>query len=472
MRAKKFLERSLWEVRKMNSQSTSIVINKNRSVGRVRGFLRGGSGAIGEEGMVKRKSRTAGGVSGESRVGLYFKLAVFVFFLLVLSGSVLALGVTPGRKIFEYSSGGSTGASFTVLNTENKDMDLVVLIQGDMNSSIEVSEVQFRMTSGENEKQLNYKVNMPSGLRPGLHKSEIVVIQLPGRSAEGDTFVGATVGVATQIHVNVPFPGKYAEADLNVVGPNNDGVVSFVMPVESKGDLDLARVRATVDIFSSLNEKITSVNSDEISLLSGKRAEIVATWDAVEAQPGPYRAVATLIYDEQTLTLEREFNVGKRLLEVAGIEINDFSLGEIAKFEILVENKWNQVINGVFAQMNVFNDAGEVMADFKSQTYDIPSLEKVLMIAFWDTEGVGKGTYDSSMFLRYGDSSEQEDFKLEVDENSINVVGVGYVISKGGSSGDGMDSLTIVLIIVIAVMIMINVIWFLVLRKKLGNKKK
>jgi hypothetical protein len=173
------------------------------------------------------------------------------------------------------------------------------------------------------------------------------------------------------------------------------------------------------------------------------------------------------------LTIEKQFNVGQRLLELQGIEVNDFSLGEIAKFEILVENKWSDAIVGTFAQMLIYNTKGDVMADFKSATYDIPPLEKALMVAFWDTAGVGQGTYDSSVLLNYGEKTQQQDLKLEVKNNEINVIGVGYVISREDGGGIfGGSTLTIVLITVISVLVIINLLWFLFLRKRLSGKVK
>jgi len=74
-------------------------------------------------------------------------------------------------------------------------------------------------------------------------------------------------------------------------------------------------------------------------------------------------------------------------------------------------------------------------------------MTKNLMISYWDTAGVKAGTYDASIYLRYGQKSSQRDVKMEVKENEINVIGLGYVISE--SSGGSGSGLTTILIIVI-----------------------
>ena len=146
-------------------------------------------------------------------------------------------------------------------------------------------------------------------------------------------------------------------------------------------------VRATVDIYTSLNEKIDSVSTGRVSIASGQRNELVGVWDSKNFTSGAYKAVVTVLYDEQAAKMEKVFEIGSRTLELQQVEVNEFSLGDIAKFELLVENKWNQPITGAFAQMQIFNNDKQVMADFRSANYDIPALSKALMVAFWDTKG-------------------------------------------------------------------------------------
>jgi len=200
--------------------------------------------------------------------------------ILFMTSNVLALGVTPGRTTFDFEPGVEKEVAFTVMNSENKDMDLIVLVQGELNQSIALSEVSFKMSASEASKTLKYKVKIPAGLSPGQHMSEVVVIQLPGKSETSEAFIGAAIGVATQISIFVPYPGKYAEAGFNVIGPESDGKITFVIPVISRGNLDLVRVRGTIDIYGALNEKIKTLETNEIQVPSGQRKEIAAVWDA------------------------------------------------------------------------------------------------------------------------------------------------------------------------------------------------
>lgn len=395
----------------------------------------------------------------------------FAFCLLILFFVIpyaFAFGVTPARTNFDYSPGTQFTGSFDVVNTEKEPLNLVILIQGELNKSISVSQASLKLSPNEDSAHIEYSVSVPAGLSPGDHFGEIVILQIPESTNSGQTYVGAVVGVVTQVAIFVPYPGKYIESDLSI--SDSAGVISFVMPLLSKGQLDVARAKAVIDIYTPLNEKVASLATNEVGVLSGTRKEVAVTWSTEDVTPGRYRAEATLIYDESTSNFEKEFSVGSQLLELKHVEVNDFTLGEIAKFEFLVENTWSEIIKDAYVQMQIFNRDGAVLADFKSATYDVPQFESKLLVAFWDTEGVKAGPYDATALLRFGEQSIRHDLELEVSDDDITVVGVGYVISSKKSGGSG--SLTIILITAIAVLVIINLLWFLVLRKKFKSSGK
>ncbi len=377
---------------------------------------------------------------------------------------VSSLGVTPAQKIISYIPGTTSTLSFDIVNTEHKNLNLVILLQGELNKSISLYNVSEKIDATTGSKTINYQFTIPSGLKPGRHLGEILVLEIPSEEDRDSTFVSAVVGVITSVVVDVPYPGKYAETSLNIAA-NKEGGFSFVIPILSKGDLNIVHAKAIIDIFTPLNEKVASLVSEEISVPSHERKELAIKWDAAGVQKGRYLAIANIIYDETSVRIEKEFSVGEQMLELKNVEVNDFALGEIAKFEFLLENTWSEIITSAYIQMQVFNEDGAVMTDFKSATYDIPSNENKLLAAFWDTDGVNKGNYDARAFVKFAEQSLQHDFKLEVSEDEINVVGVGYVIKN--SSAKSSNSIVVILGVAIAVLVLLNLVWFLILRKKL-----
>src|SRR3989344_3471701 len=109
----------------------------------------------------------------------------------------------------------------------------------------------------ESSKGFRYKVKLPEKLEPGLHTGDVVALELP-KLSEGETFVGATVAVVTQLHVFVPYPGKYVDFDFNVLNPEQGDTATFVVPVVSRGKLGIGEVRAVIDIYTVLNERVAT----------------------------------------------------------------------------------------------------------------------------------------------------------------------------------------------------------------------
>ncbi len=398
---------------------------------------------------------------------LFFWIFILSFILLFNIISVCALGVTPARNTLDFEPGLKKDLSFSIINSEHKDMNIIIYAEGELAKSIILQgDSSFKMSASEESREIKYSLKIPNELRPGVRIGEIVILETPVKTSNDQNYIGATVAVVTQIYVYVPYPGKYAEAELNVVNAEQGGEAVFVIPIVNRGDLGLENIRVNIDIYNKLNEKITTINSETISIISGEKKDIVVKWKA-DSPVGTYRAVATVIYDGETISLEKQFNIGTADLDLQEITVNDFSLGQIAKMEMLVENKWSEPITGAYAQTNIFNAKGEVMVDFKSATQDFSPLSKEVLTSYWDTGGVGEGTYEASVYLRYGEKSSQKDLQLKVSEDNLEIIGLGYVISSGrSSSSDGNSGLIFILIVVVVVLILVNLLWFLVLRKK------
>ena len=203
------------------------------------------------------------------------------------------------------------------------------------------------------------------------------------------------------------------------------------------------------------------------SLLSGERGEGSAVWN-VDAPQGKYIAKAVVRYDGEKREIEKEFEIGEFVLDLKHIFVEDFVLGGIAKFNMIVENKWNEMIRSAYAEMRVYGNNFDELANLKSATYDIPAGEQTTMVYHWDTAGIEKGMYDANVILHYGGKKTQQDLQLDVQQDRINVIGLGYVISEAES---GMsNTLLVVLVTVIGVLVIMNVLWFLVFRKRLKKK--
>lgn len=395
-------------------------------------------------------------------------ISIILLNIIVLPG-VKSLGITPGRTTLDYENGLEREITFSVLNNEHKDMKVFLMVQGELNESVVLYENMVEFKADEDSKAFKYKVKLTDKIAkdPGLHTAEIVALEIPEAGA-GGTFVGATVAVVSQLYVHVPCPGKCIETDLNVLDAEANGTATFIVPVINRGKLGIGEVRAVIDIYTSLNEKVGTVETDYWPLDVGARTELSAKWQ-VDVPSGNYLARVSVFYDGESKTFEKQFAIGTEALSIESILVNNFQLGEIAKLQILVENRWNQELKSVFANMLVYNKQDQVMADVKSAAQDIPALSKKELIAYWDTIGVEEGEYNGKLMVKYGKKSTDKNLILKVSENNLDITGVGYAIRPQG--GKGVEMTTILLVLVI-VLLVVNLAWFVFFRKFIGKKKQ
>jgi len=387
------------------------------------------------------------------------KILLALLVVLVLIANVSALGVTPGRKIIDFSSTSEKEGSFKIINSENRQLNLDITVKGDLADNFVISEKSISIGASQ-EKDVSYKVKLPSELSPGTHVQEITVVE---KSSGSDGSIGAFVGVITQVYVNVPYPGQYAEATLNIESAELGQDVSFAVALSNLGQEELKDVGAQIEIYNSNKEKVAVVSTGKINVALGEKKELASSWKA-DVNAGLYSAKAVVTYGSKVINIEKEFNIGEKVLELNSVVVKDFSLGGIAKFEMGVENKWGEDIKNVYSQTNVFDKDKNLVVDFKSPTNDILALSNGTFFSYWDTEGLNKGVYDAVIYLRYGEKFSKKSVQFEVNSNSIRTLGLGYVISESGQNTT--SSLTYFLIVFIVVLILLNVLWFIKFRKK------
>jgi len=393
------------------------------------------------------------------------KWVVFVLVFLFFS-SVSALGITPGRTSFNFDSAEQKQVSFSVLNTEGKNFGVVFAVRGDLAEYVRFDVSSADFSSGEVAKSFSYTLNLPASFAtPGLHEAEILALETAPGSKELGTSVGASVAVASTLQVYVPYPHKYLEADLSVV--EQGATLNFIVPLINRGKLDVVHAQATIDIFNGFDEKIATLTTNADSLLSLERKELVARWEP-GVNPGRYKAVVTVRYDNEVTSVLKEFNLGELFLEIVEVNVRDFELGEIARFNALVENKWSSALRDVYLNILIYNAQGEIMADFKSPTYDIDALARSDMLAYWDTAGVREGTYDGKLILRYGEKQTEKEVSVKISQYDLEVVGLTGQVLAGGGGSLNMNTL---LLLIVGVLVVANIVWFVLIKRILKKRK-
>lgn len=381
-------------------------------------------------------------------------LLAFAIFALFVIPNISSLGITPGRTTVDFSPALEKEINFNVVNSENKNMDVAFVIQGELEEIITLNNKLAHFYSNESSKSFSYKINLPSELPPGLHKIEIVAIELPENFEDEEIIVKSTIGVVTQLYIYVPYPGKYLDANLDIVSEKENSIL-FYVPVISRGTEEIKDVRGTIEIYQD-NKKISEIETTNLQLLPGERKELSGILES-GLLPGKYNATAKINYDGKKLEVRKEFEFGEDFIKILGVSADDFQLGEVARIKIIVQNLQQNKIEKSYANIRVYDQELVNIADLKSEDYDIPGLSNKEFIIYWDTEDVGEGQYSSELKVNYDEKFSTKNMKIDVSKDSMLFSGVGFAISNSNKD----FSIKNILIIIIGILVLANVLWFL-----------
>lgn len=393
-----------------------------------------------------------------------------IFIALAVTSNVSAIGITPGRVTLNFEPNMQKTVEFTIVNNEHKDMKVLLAVVGELSDYISLDTTSVEFKANEESKTIRYNVNLPASLTAGQHEMKIAVAEAPskgkGAFMNEDVFVvGATVVVTSQLLVKVPYPYKYAEIRLDVI---EQGGKKFYVEVENLGEHDLVDMQAIIEILGPTNEKLAIIKTDTKTVEAGKREELVASWND-KVNPGQYKAIASLAYDEgKVATAEKIFTSGELEIDVVDISVKNFRLGDIAKFDITVENKWSAVVKDVYAQLQFFDTQNQQVANVKSASLDVPSLGRQVLTAYWDTAGIKEGAYTGKLLLNYANKVLERQLKTDISLTNIKIeiVGVG-ITARATAPETGKQNL---MFIIIVVLVIINIGWFIYFKKR--EKKK
>ena len=234
--------------------------------------------------------------------------------MILLIQMVNSLGVAPARTIINFEPGLEERYSLRILNSEGKDMRVMISLSGDDSDFVQLEDRLIDFHANESEKELFFNVKLPDNIeKQGLHELEIVISELPAQEELGGATIKAYKEVISQILVMVPYEGAYIEADLDI--SSRDGMVQFTIPLFNLGTDDVT-AQAIISIQED-GEIIDTIESESTILASKKNGKIVSYWNVPRI--GKFKATAEVNYNDEGLVLQKDFLVGEKFVRIEGI---------------------------------------------------------------------------------------------------------------------------------------------------------
>ena len=374
------------------------------------------------------------------------KPIAWIVVALILINMALALGLSPAEKTTSYIPGESKTYTYTIINNEHKDLEIDIYAIGQLAGYIEFEQDNISLSSSEETKKFRFAVNLPPDLAPGENIGKIIVEETILKR-KGETGVYAKLRVISKLIVNVPYPDKYITASIEIGDAPKDQPIDIITTVTNLGEEDIDQVEAKFGIFDN-KTKIEDLDTEARSLSKGETEKLLTSLDTSNYKEGFYSAIATITYDQQELELGRDFKVGDVYVEILDYT-KYFIQGKVNKFDIDVENKWNRKIRNAFAL--IYIEGFDVL---KSLAYDLDPRQIKTIVSYWDTRDVELGKYDSNVTVKYEN-------KTTVKQGNIHVVEEAEL--RHLLAG---PNYTHYLIAGIIILILINLSWFIFIRKR------
>jgi hypothetical protein len=409
----------------------------------------------------------------EDRLKDIVKVVLIVTLLLILSQAVIAMGVGPSRQFISFAPGQKIEGELLIINDNNEHFRAAVYPQGAFEENIKIGTPLVDVNPEDAMVSVPYEINFPlTAPKPGKHTMEIVVRQFPPDTDVAQPTVSANMALIAQIIVQAPYPGKYAEAKLYITESGDmDTPTKFGFSIFNFGTEDIANAYAEIDIFAPNMEKVAELTTNKRPIKSKEEGKLQVDWrPAVEK--GTYKAMITVFYDDKDIKIERDFDLGMFVIDVSDIKVENFRLGDVAKFDILLFNSWNTRLEDVYVEMSVEDSKGKEMTEFKTAAVEIPAKQAKTLEAYWYTEGVAPGIYKVKLIVHYAGKMTQKEYDFEVDTNSITKLGAtGEAVSAEDIKEVSTQGLIILLIIIVLVLLIgMNIVWFYFLSRRLKGK--
>jgi len=381
------------------------------------------------------------------------KQIIWLGLFIILITSVHALGLAPARTTLEYKPDLVQEGKFRII-IDQVPAKVKITTAGDLGKYVELQQEVLVLT--EPETWINFKIKMSSEIPPGERTGQIIVSEVPKDTGQ-ENVVYAVPQLVHQLRTNVPFPEKYLSGKLYITSTEVQKPVVFTIALANWGKESVDSAKAVIVIKGPTNEEIAVLHTDEISIEALKEGKLIGAWNAQHA--GKYFVEVNVEYDGRTLQLSDSFNVGNLEIEIERIAVNNFKIGQIAKFDIYLRNKWNQPLD-VDGRIEVFK-SNQLVSTFNTVPVHILQGSTSVMNAYWNTEGVGIGEYDITVTAQYSGKTSQKTFSSIVSIDSIQFKD--FISAQAVSTHS--DNRTTILIVAVFILIIVNILLFIYISK-------
>ncbi|MFH1064361.1 MAG: hypothetical protein V1729_04735 [Candidatus Woesearchaeota archaeon] len=284
---------------------------------------------------------------------------------------------------------------------------------------------------------------------PGKHRMYVAAKE---RLSPGT--VNTIAAIRGFIEIDVPFPGYYAEMQVNVPDVNVGEPIQISATVLNRGKLNISTAKIEMKVTAE-GKNLLSMESENFAIDTTGGYTFYKIIEGDELKAGTYLLEADLFYEGKKKTVEEEFKVGTFDVNIVNYTRQMFN-NTVNLFEINVESLWNNRIDTVYMDLSIMNGS-KVFSTVKTPPFDLLPWQTKRSEVYWNTDGIPLGEYTLEIVIHYGSETRTENRKI-------------YIVQELLPELETPVPVSTVVLVTIALMLVIFNIYFIVTRRKKDDK--
>ena len=257
--------------------------------------------------------------------------------MILSSTAVQALGISPAIKRYDYD-----------LNLE--DTFTVRISKGDPTKQYSyITEGFFKTTCDKNPPflpgvdafTLECTVHVDPKMKdnPGKQVGYFIIGEVPPGGSESGV-AAATVRVGLTLVMNVPYPGKYLDIELETEPVEHGLELPVDVKVISRGKETISQYNLQVNLESESGASVPLGEATGTNILTEQTHEHHFEYDTSLGNPGVYTIHAQATYDGGSNEAETKAKIGEEKVIARNFPLVQVEGGGFGKFAVELENMW------------------------------------------------------------------------------------------------------------------------------------
>lgn len=330
---------------------------------------------------------------------------LLVLLLAVVSFSQMGsstLGINPAKIEKNFNPGMEEKFTFSV-NSDKPGKEIVVYKKGSLKEYASLSKEEIRGGG-----RFNVKVDLPEDLgEPGEHE---LIVGAKEKIDKELVTVGTSLAVQSVVEYFVPYPGKYLDLEFNPKNANKGTTIPMIMEINNRGKQNVS-MKPRIEILDG-NKTIETIRLSRRELPQSDKIRLKGTFNTSGHKPGNYKAKAIVDYAGKSAIEKGNFTIGHLFVDVTG-QTRNLTMGGIKNFRVEAKSEWGKKAEGVYADVEIIENISSRKV-FRTTPDDIEPWQKTNLTGYFDTTNMTSGTYDTKIFLNYGD-------KEDVHKGQVNI---------------------------------------------------